>query len=252
MTLSLLAVLHLFIVFSSPWAMPEPSSQLARDTSQLTSRVADLLYMKHGYRFFAPDPGPSHLIHFEVARADGTTVRGSFPDRKQHVPRLLYHRYFMISEHFWNLGISQQPDRSEMVAELLQAEEYLRNAGLLRQADWVAANRPGNGSESLTADQIKTIADDLKKSGQHHAARTAIRTLNAVKQSRETADRHRDVWLNGIASYLKKKHGGQTVRIWIQEHMIPDFDHMLDGGQLNDDSNYGPKQLVYSEDEVIQ
>lgn len=62
-----------------------------------------LPYMKamsldNGYRFFAPDPGPSHLIRYEVWRGSKELAAGQFPDRQRHRPRLLYHRYFMISE----------------------------------------------------------------------------------------------------------------------------------------------------------
>ncbi len=52
----------------------------------------------HAYKFFAPDPGPSHLIEFDVERADGSHVTGTFPDRSVNFPRLLYHRHFMLTE----------------------------------------------------------------------------------------------------------------------------------------------------------
>lgn len=55
------------------------------------------LYLNHGYSFFAPDPGPSQIMHYEVHREDGTVVRGRLPDLDHHWPRLLYHRYFMLA-----------------------------------------------------------------------------------------------------------------------------------------------------------
>jgi hypothetical protein len=59
----------------------------------------DLLYLNHGYAFFAPDPGPSHLVRYRATFADGRpSVEGVFPDTKQHWPRLLYHRHFMLAE----------------------------------------------------------------------------------------------------------------------------------------------------------
>ena len=57
-----------------------------------------MLGLANGYRFFAPEPGPSHLIRYEVTLPDGTRKEGFFPDRAHHQPRLLYHRYFMLSE----------------------------------------------------------------------------------------------------------------------------------------------------------
>ncbi len=54
--------------------------------------------MGHAYKFFAPDPGPSHLVQYDLELADGTHRKGTFPDRHEHWPRLLYHRHFMLSE----------------------------------------------------------------------------------------------------------------------------------------------------------
>ncbi len=65
------------------------------------------LYMNHGYFFFAPNPGPSHLIQCSLSSRSATDssekelVQTLFlPDRKEHWPRLLYHRYFMLSEFY--------------------------------------------------------------------------------------------------------------------------------------------------------
>lgn len=55
-------------------------------------------YLNHGYHFFAPEPGPSHLVRYELEFADGTKRTGTFPDLAEHWPRLLYHRHFMMSE----------------------------------------------------------------------------------------------------------------------------------------------------------
>jgi hypothetical protein len=63
--------------------------------------VADL---NHGYRFFAPNPGPSHLFRYRLSFNDGSTREGHFPNRDEHWPRLLYHRYFMLSENLNTLA----------------------------------------------------------------------------------------------------------------------------------------------------
>lgn len=57
----------------------------------------DILYLNHGYGFFAPDPGPSHLIRYTIQYADGRTEQGQFPDTLIW-PRLRYHRHFMLAE----------------------------------------------------------------------------------------------------------------------------------------------------------
>lgn len=250
--LSLIAVIHLAIVFSSPWAIPRPSSRLARLVNDSVAPVAHLLYTRHGYRFFAPDPGPSHLILYEVTTTDGETMRGRFPDRNQHWPRLLYHRFFMISEHFWNIGMSQAVSDQQLVAELERAANYLRENGLGQQSEWILDNMPEAANRTIPEDEIDRIVEELKAAGKHHAARTARRNLEEQNDMLRTAKKHYDVWLQGIAGYLKKKHRGTHVRIWIQEHLIPDYDHILDGGSLTDPENYGPRHLVYSEDEVVE
>jgi hypothetical protein len=96
---SLLVAFHVVAVFVGPWsAIPEQASPLAQDFRQVMSWYIDPLYLSNGYRFFAPEPGPSHLIRYEVTRANGEIIRGRFPDRETEWPRLLYHRYFMLSE----------------------------------------------------------------------------------------------------------------------------------------------------------
>jgi hypothetical protein len=85
----------------------------------------EFMYLDHGYAFFAPEPGPSHLIRATVVPPGGQSLeqgseQGSeqgaaqkeaapsvegdagvvrfFPDRVDQWPRLLYHRHFMLAE----------------------------------------------------------------------------------------------------------------------------------------------------------
>ncbi|WP_342190418.1 hypothetical protein Pla52nx_003174 [Stieleria varia] len=61
-------------------------------------RYGEMLYLNRGYAFFAPDPGPSHLIQARVTDSSGVVSETLSPDRKTQWPRLLYHRHFMLSE----------------------------------------------------------------------------------------------------------------------------------------------------------
>jgi hypothetical protein len=56
------------------------------------------LYLNHGYSFYAPQPSPTTLLAYEVERPDGTVARGRILDRTTE-PRLLYHRYLLLTEH---------------------------------------------------------------------------------------------------------------------------------------------------------
>ena len=59
------------------------------------------LYLDHGYFFFAPNPGPGHLIECALTRSNESHIR-LLPNRKDHWPRLHYHRYLMLSEFYAN------------------------------------------------------------------------------------------------------------------------------------------------------
>ena len=85
------------------------------------------MFLDHGYFFFAPNPGPSHLVQYKVEFADGRKpVEGVFPNLQEEQPRLLYHRHFMLSEFLNNLAIDES--RPELFrAVTLSYSEHLRH-----------------------------------------------------------------------------------------------------------------------------
>ena len=93
---SLLLAWHLLALLV--WPLSIPQSILGDALRPIYRPYLEAAYLTHGYKFFGPDPGPSHLIRYDVERADGAHVKGVFPDLKQHWPRLYYHRHFMLSE----------------------------------------------------------------------------------------------------------------------------------------------------------
>jgi hypothetical protein len=95
---SLAIVVYLLAVILPPLAGPPPASALANRLIQPFRPLVGGLSLGHGYRFFAPDPGPGHSIRWTVTRADGSMDSGSIPDRARDWPRLLYHRRFMLPE----------------------------------------------------------------------------------------------------------------------------------------------------------
>lgn len=72
-----------------------PSASLFRAPVRAYSQFT---YLDHGYAFFAPDPGPSHLIQAEISGPAGEPIRRRYPDLSEQWPRLLYHRHFMLAE----------------------------------------------------------------------------------------------------------------------------------------------------------
>jgi hypothetical protein len=75
-----------------------PTSELVLAGWRLFRPYLQLFYLNHGYNFFAPQPVPSTLLNFEAVREDGTVVNGRIPDPTIR-PRLLYHRYLLLTEH---------------------------------------------------------------------------------------------------------------------------------------------------------
>jgi hypothetical protein len=109
---------HLAAIVVAP-ASVDPSSELIQATWKVFQPYLDVLYLNHGYHFFAPEPAESTLLAYEAERPDGTVVRGRIPDRSIK-PRLLYHRYFMLTEH-----MNGAPDELKN----LWHESYARHIG---------------------------------------------------------------------------------------------------------------------------
>lgn len=104
---SLALAYHLLAVLVHPLSVPP---QFAGQPAILPTRVRPAfqpyitaLSLDHSYKFFAPNPGDSHLVRYDLHFADGTKQindpKNTFPDVREHWPRLLYHRYFMLAEH---------------------------------------------------------------------------------------------------------------------------------------------------------
>jgi hypothetical protein len=107
---SAIVLFHLFAVFAAPCASPPPTSYAwnwiagrADGTDGVLTPYLRAAYLNHGYRFFAPNPGPSHLVRYEIELKSGGKIEGHFPDSDEQFPRSLYHRLFMISETAFNL-----------------------------------------------------------------------------------------------------------------------------------------------------
>jgi hypothetical protein len=96
--LSVVLLIHLTAVIAAPWSGPDGASPVASAVVRPFGPYLDAAYLGHGYRFFAPEPGPGHFIRYELELADGKSQAGTFPDLKTERPRLFYHRHFMLTE----------------------------------------------------------------------------------------------------------------------------------------------------------
>lgn len=116
---------HVVAIIAAPAAV-QPASQLAGRACELILPYLGALYLDHGYHFFAPEPVHSTLLGYVAERGDGTVVRGRIPDRKTQ-PRLLYHRYFMLSER-----MSEAPEGLERLWHESYASHIARETGAVR------------------------------------------------------------------------------------------------------------------------
>ena len=99
--ISVLLILHILANITSPMSVP-PSSSLFDSAWSVFGSYLQMMYLNHGYKYFAPEPGPSTLLAYTLEFDDGSTIQQTIPNRGIH-PRLLYHRHFMLSE-FLNFG----------------------------------------------------------------------------------------------------------------------------------------------------
>ncbi|HEY1603011.1 MAG TPA: hypothetical protein VGG64_25630 [Pirellulales bacterium] len=87
---------HLTAILVGPFSLPP--TLIANRLQPRLRPYLGALYLGHGYKFFAPNPGPSHLIRYELEFTDGTHRGSTFPSLADQWPRLFYHRHFMLSE----------------------------------------------------------------------------------------------------------------------------------------------------------
>ncbi len=84
------------------------------------------LYIDRGYAFFAPEPGPSHLVQVAVTESDGQVAEMMIPNLQVHWPRLLYHRHFMLTEFLNRIHQPPGPPPELVEADPEQAEYWVR------------------------------------------------------------------------------------------------------------------------------
>ncbi len=97
---SALIFFHLFAVVYTPLTLDRGFDSLLGRLHVLRDYAA-MLYLDNGYRFFAPDPGPTHTLRIELGERElKRSIR--LPDQETTWPRLLYHRWFMLGETIAN------------------------------------------------------------------------------------------------------------------------------------------------------
>lgn len=161
--LSLFIVWHFTGVFLAALSIPT-SSPLVMDVAQKGPMqwYLDATYMNQGHSFFAPDVGPGHLIRYQLFDQAGQELEhGDLPSRKDHWPRLLYHRYFMLADQSDGFGddkrtrdIGQRMYLDAFAKQLLRSHEQAQAVRLRRYAHWPLP-------ASYVAGAIKSVRKDI-------------------------------------------------------------------------------------------
>src|SRR5258708_28220683 len=105
---SAMILFHLAAAVVAALVAAPPVSDLSSAVASVFRPYINAVDLNHGYRFFAPDPGPSHLVRYHLEFSDGSKRDGQFPNLDEERPRLLYHRYFMLSEKLFGFYAAVQ------------------------------------------------------------------------------------------------------------------------------------------------
>ncbi len=205
---SVLLALHLAAIGVAPMAVVDPASDLAISLHRVISPWTRSLYLDHGYRFFAPEPGPGHFVTYEIRQADGNRVAGRFPDRAENWPRLLYHRWFMLSETMYQ-HLSLTLDANEL--QKWQTDVDARIRELIAEGD-------PRGAEMVEL--------------QYRQER------NAHDRTRQLLDHLSD----NVGQELMRRHDGVSIQMKLVTRLIPPPPDILNGTAL-DDPRYTPVEL---------
>ena len=183
-------LIYLFVLILGPLSNPVGSEHLVRPLAKRVAPIHRAMFLGHGYRFFAPNPGPSHLVEFQITKEDGSTVTGRFPDRDDvtnSFPRLQYHRWFMLSETIWSEH-SLTPN----------------------EADFREAHN-----------RLERIATEKQIAGHHQSASRLRASIKEQKESYANTRRRIDELVKSVAKNLLQMHDGERIKLFVRERQIP-------------------------------
>ncbi|RIK86662.1 MAG: hypothetical protein DCC67_02675 [Planctomycetota bacterium] len=107
-----------------PQQFPPIQPVLPRALAYGLRHYTNLLYINNGYDFFSPDPSVSHIIRYEVFDQSAQKIaEGKLPDRRDHWPRLFYHRHMMLVEQSRDPAMEGRGWENAIARELLEKHE---------------------------------------------------------------------------------------------------------------------------------
>jgi len=200
---SALILAFLFVVFMGPVTNPISTEELTAPIARTLAPVHQSLFLGHGYRFFAPDPGPSHLLLVRTSPEGENKL--VFPDRNRHWPRLMYHRWFMLSESVWS-EYQSMPDRASFDA--MQKDLETRGAQF-REAGKISLSR-----------SMRAMRDRREVEWTRGMERIKVLTNSIVREMTERT--------------------GKPAQLFLQERAIPMQANVVVGERLDDPKFLSP------------
>lgn len=164
--LNLWLLYHLAGIVIAPWSVP-PSSRFVQSCWRwVVQPYVQILFLNHGYHYFAPDPGNSTLVGYVLEMPDGRQVTGRIPNRGIR-PRLLYHRHFMLTEFLAASDTYPPAVKQELLRSM--ARELCREHGAVRVTlskvthrlptmEWIRAG--GTLNDNYTEEFLGTFSCD--------------------------------------------------------------------------------------------
>ena len=208
---SVIIAVYLAVLIIGPLSNPVASENLTAPIAKAVAPLHRALFMGHGYRFFAPNPGDSHLVKYKITKSDGTQIEGMFPDRDTIWPRLLYHRWFMLSETvFAEHAQTPSPDEfKKLLVEKRARAKLLTAGGKLKLAEKL--NREAAKEEVAYDKTIKRIKALVRAMGDFLLTRydgeeielsVVTRTIPFPAEVRQGSDLGDDVFLRYPANAI--------------------------------------------------
>lgn len=179
-------LVYLTVMVWAPLTTPVGAPHLTTKVENFIAPAQHALFLRHGYRFFAPDPGPTHALVYEVEMVDGTKMEGHFPDRENTSPRLLYHRWFMLSETLFREA-SQLPTEQRVKEQLARYEsqisvfdkdgkaELSRLLATERDEEMARVQRAQERCESMLQATARVLLESVRDSDESRVAPKSIR-----------------------------------------------------------------------------
>ncbi len=158
---------------------------------ELMKPYSQWLYMNHGYFFFAPNPGPGHLIQCTsnpLSTLDTTTddPNNSFrlPNRDEHWPRLLYHRYFMLSE-FYSSRFAPAQVSEELKKDVEFMQGWASDKELYDQirSSIVSSLKHSRNKENIELRRIERLLPDSRQVLRENWVLNDPRLINLLSES---------------------------------------------------------------------